>query len=269
MNRLRVLIVDDEPLARQGAALLLGQDPEVEIVGECDDGESALREIRTRRPDLVILDVQMPRRSGLDVLEQLAPAERPAVIFVTAYDEHAVRAFELYAVDYLLKPFRDQRFRAAVARAKDHVRRTDYRALQLQAEALIRHLRRIEAPESAVAARPESLVLKVEGELLFIAPQEIAWIEAQDDMIRLRLGTRLVKARETLQAVEQRLDPAQFVRVHRSFIVRSAAISKITPALYGDHVVLMRDGTKIRLSRTYRENLKRLISPGRPPAPGG
>lgn len=269
MSRLRALIVDDEPLACEGMALLLRQDPEIELIGACDDARSALIEIRARRPDLVFLDIQMPQRSGLELLEQLEEQERPAVIFVTAYDQHAVRAFELSAVDYVLKPFRDQRFKAAVARAKDRVQRVDYREIQRQARSLIDHLRRLDGPpdpgrREIAAAGSARLVFKVGGEHVFIEPRDIAWIEAQGDFIKLRAGNQVLLARESLRNVEQRLDAALFVRVHRSFIVNTACISKITPALYGDHVVLTNDGAKIRLSRTYRDSLKRLLSASRP-----
>lgn len=266
MNKFKVIVVDDEVLARQGAALLLRQDPEIEIVGECDNGRSALAEIRAQRPDLVLLDIQMPHSGGLEVLEQLEGKERPAVIFITAYDQHAVRAFELCAVDYLLKPFRDQRFHVAVARAKEQVRRSGYRDVQIQAQSLINHLRRLESPATGNARRePDEtsssrLVFKVEGEHVFVEQRDIAWIEAQGDFIRLCLGDRFLAVRESLQNVEKRLDGAIFVRVHRSFIVNVASISKITPALYGDHVILTHDGAKLRLSRTYRNQLKRLLA---------
>lgn len=264
MNRLRVLIVDDEPLAREGVALLLREDPEVEIVGECDDGGTALAEIRARRPDLVLLDIQMPQRSGLELLERLEADERPAIVFITAYDEHAVRAFELCAVDYLLKPFRDQRFRSAIARAKEQVRRASLHEVQRQAQSLIDHLRRLEGAADAGRGDPAApagrLVLKAGGEHVFLEPASIAWIEAQGDFIKVRTGGQVLLTRESLQNIERRLEGGPFVRVHRSFIVNSTCISKIIPALYGDHVVLMKDGTKIRLSRTYRESLKRLLA---------
>jgi two-component system, LytTR family, response regulator len=267
MKKVRTLIVDDEALAREGVALLLRDDPDIELIGECDNGRDAVAEIRARRPDLVFLDIQMPQRSGLEVLEQLAGKERPAIIFVTAYDEHAVRAFELCAVDYLLKPFRDQRFRAAVERAKAQVRGNGYREVQLQAQNLIEQLQRLESPRAheprdpSTATAPARLVFKIDGAHVFIESRDIAWIEAQGDFIKLRVNDRTLSARESLQGVEKRLDPDRFVRVHRSFIVNVARISKISPALYGDHVILTNDGAKIRLSRTYRHSLKHLLAP--------
>jgi two-component system LytT family response regulator len=269
VKKLRVLIVDDESLARAGVALLLRDDPGIEIIGECDNGAAALAQIRGQRPDLVFLDIQMPQRGGLEVLEQLKEEERPAIIFVTAFDRHAVRAFELSAVDYLLKPFRDQRFHAALARAKDQIRSENFTELRLQAERLVEQLRRLEDPgEEKISgtgrASAARLVFKSEGEHVFVEQREITWIEAQGDFIRLRAGARLLTARESLQSVEKRLDASQFVRVHRSFIVNVSSISRITPALYGDYVIVTHDGAKIRLSRTYRESLKRLLSPAQP-----
>lgn len=267
MNKLRVLIVDDEALARAGVALLLRDDPEIEVIGECDNGRAALAEIRAQRPDLVFLDIQMPQRGGLEVLEQLEERDRPAIIFITAFDEHAVRAFELSAVDYLLKPFRDLRFRAAVTRAKAQVRSKGYQDLQLQARTLIEQLRRLEnplaheGPETLAATASTRLIFKVDGEHVFVEQRDIGWIEAQGDFVRLRVGGKMLLVREPLRSVEKRLDPARFVRVHRSFIVNVRGVTKITPALYGDHIILTSDGAKIRLSRTYRDSLKRLLSP--------
>ncbi|HWA10958.1 MAG TPA: LytTR family DNA-binding domain-containing protein [Opitutaceae bacterium] len=267
MSPLRVLIVDDEPLARDNLAVLLRADPEVELAGTCADGQAALAEIRARRPDLVFLDVQMPRLGGLEVFAQLAPAERPAVVFVTAYDQYAVQAFEMCAVDYLLKPFRDARFRAALDRAKQEVRRASWEEMQRRAKALLDHLRHLEGAASApppeapgTAAGATRLVFRVGREHVFIEAADIAWIEAQGDFIKLRAAGQTHLIRESLQGVEKRLDPARFVRIHRSFIVNTGCVRKITPALYGDYDVLTTDGTKIRLSRTFRDKLKVLLS---------
>lgn len=261
MRTLRALIVDDEPLARESVAMLLREEPEIEVIGECADGRSALAEIRRQRPDLVFLDVQMPVLSGLELLEQLEQEHRPTIVFITAYDQHAVRAFELCAVDYLLKPFRDQRFKAAVARAKERARSADYGELQRQAAELIAHLRRLQDAPGADGPREADgrVMLRVGRDRVFLEPATIAWIEAQGDRVKVRAGDRVLLARESLQNLERRLDPARFVRVHRSFVVNPAHISKITPAPYGDHVVLTRDGAHLRLSRTYRGQLKRLL----------
>lgn len=268
MKKIRALIVDDEPLAREGIAALLELDPGVEIAGMCGDGRSALEEIRTLRPDLVFLDVQMPELGGIELLAELPPAERPAVVFVTAYDHYAVEAFEQHAVDYLVKPFRPARFADSLERAKVQLRQADTAEAQRKSEELLQILRRMEAggaaarpapPTPAPGAAAARLVFKVDGEHLFLEPAGIAWVEAQNEFVKLRVGNQTYRVRDTLQAVEQRLAAGPFVRIHRSFIVNTGHIRKITPTLYGDHDVLMNDGTKLRLSRNFRDRLKVLL----------
>lgn len=267
MKRLRVLIADDEALAREGIALLLARDPEIEVVGTCADGEATLQAIRTHRPDLVFLDIQMPHRSGIDLLAELSATERPAIIFVTAFNQYAVQAFDLGSFDYVVKPFRDDRFYAAVARAKERLGRRDMGDLQRSAIDLIHELQKAQglrpAPPPAHSgngsSRPARIVFRVENEHVFLNAADIAWIEAQGESIRVRAGGQNHPVRETLIAVEKRLDPYLFVRVHRSFIVNRNCIKKISPTLYGDHTVHMADGTKVRLSRTYRDKLKVLL----------
>lgn len=260
MKRLRTLIVDDEPLAREGLALMLHGDPEVELVGQCEDGVAALAAISAQKPDLVFLDVQMPEAGGLEVLEALEPEDRPVVVFVTAYHEHAVRAFELSAVDYVLKPFRDERFRAALIRAKQQAWRADVEAIRRQTEALLEQLRQLKGAAGTVSSSPPArLVLRTGEGHLFLEPAEIAWIEAQGPGVRLFARGQTHAVREAMQSIEQRLDPAVFVRIHRSFIVNKGAVARITPAGYGDHVVVTTDGAQLRLSRSYRDRLKALI----------
>jgi two-component system LytT family response regulator len=267
MKKIGVLIADDEPLARQGIELLLKDDPEVEVVASCSDGLSALDAIRARKPDLAFLDVQMPKCTGLEVFERLAPSERPAVVFVTAHDDYAVKAFEMCAADYLLKPFLDARFKAALTRAKEQVRRADLEELQRKAQDLLRHLGRLgagEAPGAGLSPRPAPparLVFKIDGAHVFVAGEQIAWVEAQGESVKLKIGNQTHLVRESLQDVEKRLDADRFVRIHRSFIVNRRRIQKITPTLYGDHDVLMDEGTKIRMSRTFRDRLKLLLEP--------
>jgi two-component system LytT family response regulator len=245
MRPIRTLIVDDEPLAREGIALMLERDPEVEVIGACGDGQAALEAIRTQRPDLAFVDIHMPRLNGLDAIEQLPAADRPAVIFVTAHDQYAVRAFGACAVDYLLKPFRDDRFQAALTRAKAQVRRA-----------------RDDAPVPAAAPEPANrLVFKAGSEYIFISPDDLIWIEAQGNFVKLAVAPQTHLVREPLQSVEERLDPRQFVRVHRSFLINARHIRRIMPILYGDYQVLMSDGTKIRMSRSYRDKLKALLPP--------
>ena len=262
MSRIRTLIVDDEPLAREGIALLLAQDPEVEVVGACGDGQAAVEEIRRKQPDLAFVDVHMPRLNGLDAIEQLPAADRPAIIFVTAHHQYAVRAFAACAVDYLLKPFRDDRFQAALARAKEHVRRLHLVRMQRQAQEPCEARGPGAAEPRGSGAHPAAaarLVFKVGAEYVFLNPDELIWIEAQGNFIKLGAVGQTFLAREALQSVEERLDSRQFARVHRSFLINARHIRRIVPVLYGDYQVLMSDGAKIRLSRSYRDKLKTLL----------
>ncbi|MBS0662362.1 MAG: response regulator transcription factor [Verrucomicrobia bacterium] len=241
MKRIRTLIADDEPLAREGIATMLRTDPEVEVVGQCADGQSTVEAIRQLRPDLVYLDVQMPRGSGFEALRQLQPAEIPEVIFVTAYDQYAVQAFESGATDYLVKPFRDQRFQEALRRAKRRVRNRD------------------EEANSAATERRARIAFKVAGEYLLVTPPELIAVEARGDFVLIQVGAKVHRVRETLQEVERRLDAKQFVRIHRSYIVNLDHVSRIAPTLYGDYTVVLSNGAKVRLSRSYRSALGRLL----------
>lgn len=264
MKKIRTLIVDDEPLAREGLATLLEHDPEIEIVGTCADGQTALEAIRSRSPDLVFLDIQMPKRDGFGVLAELKPAERPVVIFATAYDQHAIRAFEVNAMDYLLKPFSDARFAAALARAKEEIRKARNSNLSQQVEQLLNHVRELEPAPAAppAAASPDyvdRIVLKADGALHFIKTRDVIWIEAQGDFVKVQTQGKTQLVRETLQSMERKLDAAKFLRTHRSFLVNLEHVRKVEVALYGDYVVFMSDGSKLRLSRNYRSKLKALL----------
>jgi two-component system LytT family response regulator len=262
MKKIRALIVDDERLARDGIAMMLEADGDVEVIGTCADGEEALAMIRTKQPDLVYLDVQMPRLNGFEALEQLPPGRCPTVIFVTAYDHYAIRAFEAAAVGYLLKPFRDARFREALGRAKQQIRYAGLDDVQRQAKQLSERLRDLEegrAPVRASPVLPGRLTFKVGGDYLFVEADDIVWVEAQGEFIRICSAGQIHRVRESLQSLEQRLDPARYARIHRSFIVNMARIRRITPTLYGDYAVAMSDGAKVRLSRSYRHKLKTLL----------
>jgi len=261
MNPIRTLVVDDEPLAREGILALLAQDPEVEVVGSCADGQSAVNTIRAQRPDLVFLDVQMPKRDGFGVLAELAPGERPLVIFVTAFDQYAIRAFEAHAIGYLLKPFTDARFSAALAHAKAGVR--DRQALEFgrKIDHLLGYVR--QAVKPGVEAKPDPapadrVVLKTGSDLHFVHPADIIWIESQADFVKFHTTGAAQLVRGTMQDFEKRLDPARFLRIHRSTIVNMEHVRKVTPALYGDYTVLMSDESKLRLSRKNRDKMKQL-----------
>ncbi len=267
MKKIRILVVDDEPLARDGVLAMLKDDPEVEVIGTSVDGQSALNTIRAQRPDLVFLDVQMPRRDGFAVLAELKPEERPAVIFVTAYDQYAIHAFEICAVDYLLKPFRDVRFAAALTRAKAGIRQARESDMNRKMEQLLDYMREVTgkggaeaAPVAPAAESADRVVLKTGNDLHFIRTADIIWVESQADFVKVHTTGASQLVRETLQNLEQRVPAARFLRIHRSSLVNLEHVKKVTPALYGDYTVLMSDNTVLRLSRKNRSKLKQLIS---------
>jgi len=219
---LRVLIVDDEPLARDRIRELLKNDSEVEIVGECGSGRAAVTAIREHAPDLVFLDVQMPGMDGFAVLKTLARERLPLVIFVTAFDQYAVRAFEFYAADYLLKPFKRKRFEQAVRRVKEQMRDADSSDLSRRTLALLEGL-------EAKSHYLDRLVVKTSGRVFFLRTHEGEWIEAEDNYVRLHLGKESHLLRETLKNLEAQLDPRKFIRVHRCAIVNIDQIKELRP----------------------------------------
>jgi two-component system LytT family response regulator len=249
--KIRTLIADDEPLARERLRTWLQAEPDIELAAECGDGRQAVEAIRREKPDLLFLDVQMPELDGFGVLEELGEAAPPAIIFVTAYDQFAVKAFEVHAVDYLLKPFDRDRFRAALHRAIEQLQRPGAASVQEQLAALRADLRPPEKP-------PARLAVKTEGRLLLIRPAEIDWIEAADNYVILHVGTQSHLLRETMTSILGRLDPAKFLRISRSTIVNVDQIKELQPLFHGDHVVLLRNGAKLTLSRNYRDKLKEL-----------
>lgn len=257
-STLRVLVVDDEPLARERIVGLLDEQEDVEVIAECANGRQAIDAIRAHAPDVVFLDVQMPGLTGLDVAQALDPAEMPAIVFVTAYDEHAVRAFELHALDYLLKPFADRRFDEALRRARARV---ESRRLLEEFSDRVSALLTGRAPVAGPATRAdrdgthpadlERLVVR-DGERSILLPvEEIDWIEAANYYVVVHAATRTYVIRDTLAALERELDP-RFVRVHRSTIVNLDRVVEFQRLFHGDFAVLLADGTDLKLSRTYR-----------------
>ncbi len=253
--KLRILIVDDEPLGRERIRTLLAGDPEVEIAGECADGKQAVAAIRRLKPDLVFLDVQMPEMDGFGVLESLEVEEIPATIFVTAYDRYAVKAFEVHAVDYLLKSFDRERFSAALARAKGDLARGKKHEIEPR---LVSLLEAFEARKKYIGR----LVVKSGGRIIFLRVEEIHWIEAMDNYVRLHAGAQTHTVRETMQSLEAKLDPAKFARIHRSTIVNLDRVQDLRPLFHGDYAVRLRDGTELTLSRSYREKLPEPLGSG-------
>jgi len=231
---IRIVIVDDEPLARTSLLALVERDPEIEVVGECGSGSKAIETIRALRPDIVFLDVQMPGCDGFDVLEQLGAATPKAVIFVTAYDRYALKAFEAEALDYLLKPFDDARFRRVLERAKATVR--DHHP------------------------RPFRLMIKSAGRVTILGTEEIDWIEAADYYACLHVSGKTHLIRKSLADLEAELEPFLFCRIHRSAIVNLERVAGMQLDANGEYEVLLRDGARLRLSRTYRETLQTKLS---------
>jgi two-component system LytT family response regulator len=259
-TRIRTLIVDDEPAARDTIRLLLKDDPEFQLVGERADGRSALLAIRDETPELLFLDVQMPEMDGFTLLRHLNPSQLPVVIFVTAYDRYALRAFEAHALDYLLKPFDDDRFRDTAERAKQQVRQARLGRASQQLRAL---LEETGEPSSAAIASPlERLVVKSGGKATVLGVAEIDWIEAEGDYVLIHVGKASHRLRDTMMHLEARLASDRFVRIHRSVIVNLDRIKELQPFFRGDQVVVLRDGTNLRLSRGYKDNLERALGPG-------
>ena len=246
---LQVLVVDDEPIARRNLIVLLRRDPDIGAVTECGSGPEAIRSMQRSRYDLVFLDVQMPECDGFDVVKAIPPRELPAVLFVTAFDRYALRAFDVHAVDYLLKPFTADRFRTALDRARERIsRRGPDAALAGLAESL--RSRPAYLTRVVVKSGPRSMIVDLAA---------VDWMEAADNYIRLHVQSREYLLRDTLAALEARLDPERFVRIHRSVIVAVDRIATLTPGSHGDADVVLRDGTRLAASRTWRDRLRRAI----------
>ena len=253
---IRTLIVDDEPLARERMRTLLGTEADVEVVGEARDGLEAVETILGQSPDLVFLDVQMPKLDGFEVIQTVGAERMPAVVFVTAYDQHALRAFEVQALDYLLKPFDHDRFQGALKRVRRQIDSQETGDLGRRLLALVRDLK-TERP-----SRTDRLVIKSGGRLFFLRAEEIDWIEAAGNYVRLHVGTTSHLLRETMNAIEGRLDPEKFFRIHRSRIVNMERIQEMQPWLNGEYAVVLRTGTRVTLSRGYREKLQERLGRG-------
>ena len=249
MKTIRTLVVDDEPLARERLTSLLSGEPDMEVIGQCRDGEEAVTAIMDHSPDLVFLDVQMPQMNGFDVIEAVGSERMPLVIFVTAYDQHALRAFQVRALDYLLKPFDRERFADALQRARKEMERDQSGDLGRRLLALVKDLRKDQP-------RAERLVVKSGGRLFFLRADEIDWVEAAGNYVRLHVGGTTHLLRETMNALERRLDPEKFFRIHRCRIVNMERIQELQPWLNGEYSVLLRTGTRLTLSRGYREKLQ-------------
>ncbi|GJM44348.1 MAG: DNA-binding response regulator [Gemmatimonadota bacterium] len=254
---IRVLIVDDEPLARERLRSLLEKEDGIELIGECVDGRSAIETIDAEKPDLVFLDVQMPEFDGFDVLEAVEPNCRPVVVFVTAFDEYAVRAFEVHALDYVLKPFDRERFGAALGRARAEIGRsaTGGGDIDQRLEALLSEL-------EDRRKRLERIVVKSGGRVFFLRTEDVDWIEAAGNYVELHVGAESHLLRETMNQLEKRLDPKLFLRIHRRIIVNVERIRQLEGVSHGEYVVVLKDGKRLGSSRGYRESVQRLLETG-------
>lgn len=247
MSALRVLLVDDEPLVRRGVRAFLADERDVEVVAEARNGTEAVEGIRAHAPDLVFLDVQMPGLDGFGVVAEVGAERMPAVVFVTAFDEYALRAFEVHAVDYLLKPFDEPRFRTALGRARERLAaRRQPHAADPALAALLAELR----PRTRHADR---LLVKGNERVLVVEVEDVDYVEAADNYVRLHTRSGRHLMRETIKAMEARLDPGRFVRIHRSVIVNLTRVRELQPLFNGEMAVVLKDGTTLTMSRGYRD----------------
>lgn len=251
--KIRTLIVDDEAPARTRIRQLLKDEPDFEIVAECANGRQAVEQIQQEKPDLVFLDVQMPRLSGLDVCQAAANAgTMPLVIFVTAYDEFALKAFEVHAIDYLLKPFDRDRFRKALTHAREQLRRTRGSNTDARLLALLEDLK-------PGVKKADRLVYKYNGRVVFIRIETIDWAEADGNYVRLHAGNDSHYFRETLAGLEAQLPAQKFMRISRSIIVNLDRVKELQPVFYGDYVVVLHNGSRLNMSRNYRDRVEALL----------
>jgi two-component system, LytTR family, response regulator len=264
---LRVLVVDDEPLGRQRLLDLLHDEADVEVVGTAADGAAAVEAIRSTRPDLVFLDVQMPRMSGLDVVQAIGPAEMPATIFVTAYDRYALDAFDTAAVDYLVKPFRDDRFEEAVRRARRRVESDSRERLHEQLIALLQGGSTAAVAPTALPDAPmkqeekylERIAVQMRGKIRIVPVSQVDYVTASGQYVEIHAGTHRYIIRESLQHLEERLDPEHFIRVHRSAIVRLSLVDTLLRSEGSDYQIQLKGGIRLPVGRSRREALERRL----------
>lgn len=252
---LSVLVVDDEPLARRAIVRLLAEDPEIELLGECGDGVSAVNAIREHSPDLVFLDIQMPAITGLDVVATIGAERMPATVFVTAYEQYAVKAFEANAVDYLVKPFSRERFAATLQRARKRLSTAAGTSAQTATQ-ILQALDALRQREAYLQRIP----VRVDEHVVLVDVDEIVWIKAARDIAEIHLAGRMHEHRGTMAALAARLDPRHFARVHRSAIVNIRRVKAIHPWFNGHHVVTLDTGQQLRMSRYQNEAFLKLVS---------
>ena len=248
---LTLLIVDDEPLAREGLRMLLAEDPDVGAIHEAKDGRQAIAALRKARPDLVFLDVQMPEMDGFSVVREVGPERMPAIVFVTAHDKYAIQAFEVNAIDYLLKPVTRERFAQTLARAKTRLQAQPAEEASRQILSL---LETIAAPSRAL----KRLAVRTAGKTTFVDISDVDWIEAAENYVKLHVGRVSHLVHVTMNTLEKSLDPETFLRIHRSIIVNVGRVQELEPSVHGEYVVTLPHGVRVRSGRTYHEKLKAL-----------
>jgi two-component system, LytTR family, response regulator len=254
-SKIRTLIVDDEPVARARVLSLLRDEADIEVVGECSTGPQAVSVIEATSPDLVFLDVQMPQMDGFALARSLGQ-DMPAVVFVTAYDEYALQAFEIHALDYLLKPFSAERFKSALTHARQHIaKKQTAAASDRQLPTRLPDMHGAELGEQR-RERRDRLVIKSSGRIYFVRIQDIDWCEASGNYVRLHIGEQTHLVRGTMSHLESQLDPAQFVRIHRSAIVNVERIQELRSSFNGEYLITLSDKTRLTLSRGYRDGLQ-------------
>jgi two-component system LytT family response regulator len=252
----RTVIADDEHLARRKLRILLDSEPEVQVVAECHDGGQTLAAIRVCRPDLLLLDIQMPDLDGFQVLSEISPEEMPVVIFTSAYDQYAIRAFEAHALDYLLKPFDQGRLHQAIERARFELKQSKDREIT---QRILELLSRVKSDKQPVPEFDGRLVIKTKGRIVFLNLDEIDWVEAAANYVRLNVGKESYLFRETISRTSERLNPNHFIRIHRSMIVNVRKIKELIPVNSGEYIVVLRSGKELSCSRGYRANVQHMI----------
>jgi two-component system LytT family response regulator len=251
VEKIKVLIVDDEPIARKGIRNHLSKETDIEVIGECGNGVEAVSAIQDQNPDIVFLDIQMPELSGLGVIEAIGSDRMPVIVFISAYDVYTLKAFEVHALDYLLKPFETERFQRTLQRAREHLRTKQTSQLS---QRLFRLLETLEDKPRTL----DRIVVKSSGRVYFIDVDEIDWIEAADNYVRLYVGPKGHLVHESLSSLEKKLDDSRFARVHRSRIVNTTKIKELHPLFHGEYVIVLQSGAKVTSGRSYREKLKEL-----------
>jgi two-component system LytT family response regulator len=250
---IRAIIIDDEPLAREKVKLFAGDEPDIEIVDVCSNGHEAIASYNRYKPDLLFLDIQMPEMNGFEILQHLQGNTLSAVIFITAYDEFALRAFEFHAIDYLLKPYDRERFQRSVAHARVALHTTG------QLETTAEQIKVLLDSVHQNSAKLERLIVKTNGKIIFLRLEEVDWIESAGNYVKLHCGNETHLIRETMNGLEQQLNPKKFIRIHRCTIINIEKIKELEPYFNGEYKVILNNNSQVFLSRNYKENFTKVL----------